>query len=188
MKTYKIFEDISSNDEIYTKTNSKQHENLIFLDFDGVCNSFENGSYLNLENTKYGYDNDIIKRLRYICKHGNAKIVISSNWRRFPIDGTYTFTYNDKKVTCENPLPSLFHEIGDLIIGTLPKDRHINKSEALELWFEYNQDFDGKYAILEDDPREGYQYVTSFKKNLWLTDPKYGVTDKIADEIVKHFK
>ena len=42
-------------------TNSKQHENLIFLDFDGVCNSFECGSYLNYKNTKYGYDEKIIK-------------------------------------------------------------------------------------------------------------------------------
>jgi hypothetical protein len=169
-------------------TNSKQHENLIFLDFDGVCNSFDYGSYLNHKNTKYGYDEKIIKRLRHICKYGNARIVISSNWRRFPLDGSYTFTYNDEKVTCHNPLPKLCDALGDLIVGTLPKDRHMSKSEALEIWFEYNQQFDGKYAILDDDLREGYQYVPAFKKNLWLTDPMFGLTDKIADEILKHFK
>lgn len=169
-------------------TNRKQHENLIFLDFDGVCNSFECGSYLNYKNTKYGYDEKIIKRLRHICKYGNAKIIISSNWRRFQIDGTYTFTYDGENVTCHNPLSKLYDVLGDLIVGTLTKERHLTKSEALQLWFEDNPEFDGKYAILDDDPREGYQWVPKFKKNFWMTDPQYGITDEIAEDVIKHFK
>ena len=36
--------------------------NILFLDFDGVCNSFNKGSYLTHEPDDYGMDMDIIKR------------------------------------------------------------------------------------------------------------------------------
>lgn len=45
--------------------------------------------------------------------------------------------------------------LGSLFYDELPKDRHINKSQALELWFEMN-DFNGEYVIFDDDEREGF--------------------------------
>lgn len=162
---------------IYTKSN------VIFLDFDGVCNSFETGSYLTHTPDQYGVDPKIMDRINDICVKTDARIVISSNWRRFEPDGSYRFNKNWYK----NPIMKLVENLGHHIAGCLPLDRHITKSEALQLWFEDHPDFEGNYAILDDDEREGFQHVPRFKKNFWLTDMRYGVTDSIKNEIIKHF-
>ena len=57
--------------------------NILFLDFDGVCNSYNCGSYVTSDSKTYGIDEKIMPRLKEICVKGNAKIVISSNWRRY---------------------------------------------------------------------------------------------------------
>jgi hypothetical protein len=158
--------------------------NILFLDFDGVCNSFKEGSYLTHEPDEYGPDMDIIERIKEICSLRHAKIIISSNWRRFEPDGYWV--YNGKNYF--NPLPNLCRILGDRIIGTLTTERFITKSEAIELWFEDHEDFHGKYAIVDDDPREGFQYNFKLMKNFWHTTPKYGLTEKIKEEIIDHLE
>ena len=161
----------------------KNDGNILFLDFDGVCNSFAEGSYLTHEPDKYGVDLEIIDRIKEICSSRRASIVISSNWRRFEPDGYWV--YNGNKYF--NPLPGLYDLLGDRIIGTLTKERYLSKSEALELWFEDNEDFKGKFAILDDDPREGFQNSIVLNRNFWMTNPRFGLTERIKEEILDHF-
>lgn len=161
-----------------------QYKNLLFLDFDGVCNSFKTGSYLTHEPSDYGVDPAIIKRLREICKEADARIVISSNWRRYAVDGKFTF--DGKQYV--NPLRFIYSTVGDLVVGTLPLDRHISKSEALTLWFEDNSDFKGNYAILDDDRREGFQWTSKFVDNFWLVDAEFGLTEEIKGQVIRHLK
>lgn len=157
--------------------------NILFLDFDGVCNSFETGSYLTHEPSEYGPDPKIIKRVREICKDGNARIIISSNWRRFDKDGTYVFD----GIRYKNPLGGLYSMIGDLIDGTLTVERHLTKAQALILWFEDHPDFRGRFAVVDDDPREGIQNDEFLRQNFWHTDMKHGLTESIKKEIISHF-
>lgn len=158
--------------------------NILFLDFDGVCNSYECGSYVTSNSKTYGIDEKIMHRLKEICIKGNAKIVISSNWRRY---GENDSIMVDREIF-KNPLPKLKKFVGEYIIGTLTKERHLNKSQALEIWFEDNPDFTGKYAILDDDYREQIQNNPKLKDNFWMTNAKYGLTDDIKTDIINHFE
>jgi hypothetical protein len=158
--------------------------NILFLDFDGVCNSYRCGSYVTSNSETYGIDKNIMPRLKEICVKGNAKIIISSNWRRY---GENDFITTDRGIF-KNPLLQLEKFIGEYIIGTLTKERHLNKSQALEIWFEDNPDFTGKYAILDDDYREQIQNNPKLKNNFWMTNAEYGLTDAIKTDIINHFK
>jgi len=158
--------------------------NIIFLDFDGVCNSFERGSYLTHEPKDYGADMRIIERVGEICKKCSANIVVSSNWRRYGPDDVFVYRDMDYK----NPLENIYKNLGGFVLGTLPKDHHLTKSQALDLWFEDNPWFNGRYVIVDDDPREGFQFNLKYRKNFWLTDRKYGLTENSKNEIIKHLK
>lgn len=159
----------------------KFNSNLLFLDFDGVCNSWSCGSHVTHKPDEYGSDPSIVRRIGEICSRCNARIILSSNWRRFPADGVWRYRERDYV----NPLPSLYRQLGHLIDGTLTTERHLSKCEALELWFEYNPSFDCRYAIVDDNPKEGFQ-SSGFSGSFWLTNPEFGLTEKIKDEIVKH--
>ena len=154
----------------------KSNYNLIFLDFDGVVTSKEEGGYKWNPPEKYGPSKTIIKRLKKLCDDTNSRIIIASNWRKFEPDGYYTFPEG----RVQNPLSKLKNMLGDYIIGSLPPDRYISKSQSLELWFEDNDDFKGNYVIFDDDLAEGYQYNPSFRKRFILVDSEFGLTDEIC--------
>lgn len=149
--------------------------NLIFLDFDGVCNCKDDGSYLNYDPANYGPSAAIVSRLKAFCRIVDAKIVIASNWRKFLDDGAYSFASD---MEFKNPLPKLRELLGeDLIFDDLPHDRHISKSQALILWFEDN-DFNGGFVVFDDDLREGYQDACEYKikEHFIHTDSEAGLT------------
>lgn len=164
------------------KVRLENGENVLFLDFDGVCNSYEHGSYVTHDPDDYDVDPDIMYRIREICIRCNAKVVVSSNWRKFPPDGSYRF--NNRRYF--NPLKKLYKNIGDLIVGTLTSKPQTSKLDALEMWFDVHPDFDGRYAIVDDDQWECIQDHWEFRKNLWLTDREFGLTEQDKEEIIKH--
>ena len=151
--------------------------NLIFLDFDGVVTSKEEGGYKWNPPEKYGPSKTIINRLKKLCDDTNSRIIIASNWRKFEPYDYYTFAEG----RVQNPLPKLREMLDDYIVGSLPPDRHISKSQSLELWFEYNEDFKGNYVIFDDDLREGYQDKPSFQKRFILVESEFGLTDEICE-------
>lgn len=148
---------------------------LVFLDFDGVCNSLGDGSYKTSTSETYSFSRTIVDRLKSLCDECNARIVISSNWRRFEDDGYITVSGTKYR----NPLPGLRKELGDYVFDTLPPDRHTSKSEALTLWFEDNPGFMGRYVILDDDYREGYSGVPRFRSRYVHCDSDYGFTEEL---------
>lgn len=164
--------------------NKEYPDYLIFLDFDGVCNCYGCGSYVTSTPEEYSFSKIIIQRLKGLCKETGARIVISSNWRRFADDGSYVF--DGKRVS--NPLPKLRKALGKFLFDELPKDRHVRKAEALILWLEDNPDFKGKFAILDDDIREGYAEYPQFNKNMFFCDPKFGFSEDKMKSVKKHFK
>ena len=156
-------------------------QNIIFLDFDGVMTSRREGGYLYHDPKEYGFDREIVKRLRKLCVECNARIVISSNWRKFDIG--QTFTFNGK--TVENPLPKLRKELGDYIFDTLPPEKYIRKSECTLLWFDDNPGFKGNYIILDDDVSEGFYDYPQLKSHFICCDAEFGLTDEICSAIKK---
>ena len=155
---------------------------ILFLDFDGVCNSYSEGSYITHKEDDYGPSKIICERIRKICDTTGAKIIISSNWRRFEIDGKW---FSGKNYYT-NPLSKLYDEIGDLVIGTLTLERHITKAEALCLWFEDNCELE-KWVIVDDDPKENLGTTSDFgiRNHYIQTNPEFGITEEISEEIIK---
>lgn len=133
---------------------------LVFLDFDGVVTNYneEFGSYITHEPDLYGPSLSCVERLRQLCEETGARIIISSNWRKFAEDGLASFwTHPSNQRTVQNPLPKLKQCLGDLIIEALPKIRHMTKSAVLEMWFNENPQYRGlKYVILDDDLAEEF--------------------------------
>lgn len=149
--------------------------NIIFLDIDGVCTSMVEtpGSYLNHDVSDYGLSPKCMSNLIQLIRDTNSKIIISSNWR---IHGTkkHIIDHGNKLY---NPIAMLIDEIGNDIIGLLPKTPVKHKAEALIQWFDEN-DFDGNFAILDDDLEEHIHEVDlySIKNHFVYTNKKYGLT------------
>lgn len=156
-----------------TRTHPK---NIVFLDVDGVCNSFGHGSYATAKNENdYGLDDEVVKKIIAFCKETDSGVVISSNWRRFPENGTWKY----KDIACRNPLPRLRELLGELVFGTLTLERHLTKAEATILWFEDNPDFKGNFVIFDDDSRENYQNTTDYNihRHFVFTTMDIGLTE-----------
>ena len=140
---------------------------LIFLDFDGVCTSTLEtpGSYLNHTLEEYGPSASCISRLIKLCDDTGAKVIISSNWRKFEDDGKWSFN----GTAVQNPLPALKKLLGDNCIGSLPPNRHMNKSAVLLSWLDVHIHKVASFAIFDDDLSEGFQNIAD-----------YGIRDKFV--------
>ena len=154
----------------------------LFLDFDGVCNRVGDGSYMSYAETgRYGLSTYCCTQIRRICEETGAKIIISSNWRKFDDDGYWI--YNGVKFN--NPIRQIDGILGEFIVGILPKIRHANKYVALIEWFKKNNiEFnDIKWAVLDDDIREE---LFRCGRHYFQTDPNIGVDEAYADKIINY--
>ena len=172
-------------EEIMTDFKGKK---ICFVDFDGVLTSQHEipGSYVNFL-SEYGISPSCFDRLEEICIRTNAIVVVSSNWRRFDDDGRWSHCTFDGIHAFKNQLPKLKEMLGKRYAGTLPKDRHINKSQALILWFKQHPEFDGQFVILDDDKSEGFQDTIEYgiNKHFILTDPEWGLTNDDIEKAVE---
>jgi len=158
---------------------------LLFLDFDGVLNSYEEGSYVTNSKDTYGPSKTICDRISRFCERTGTKIIISSNWRKFDPDGYYIFGGN--KVY--NPLGKVFDMLGNHVLGTLPPIRHVSKAEVLLIWFAesgFNCE-KRKWVIVDDDAREGLGSTTkcNVKDHYVQTDSEFGLTEEKMEEVEK---
>ena len=150
---------------------------LIFLDFDGVCTSTLEtpGSYLNHTQEEYGPSASCVSRLVKLCNDTDAKVIISSNWRKFEDDGKWSF--NGTPV--QNPLPTLKKMLKGYCIGSLPSDSHMSKSSALLSWLDVHSNEVDSFVVLDDCLSEGFQTVADYGicYKFVHTDAKTGLTD-----------
>ena len=144
----------------------------------------DNTSFLSFDPAKYMLSKINLKWLDKILDESDAKIVISSNWRKF-IPPYIQWEYEGKRYS------SILEPFKDLykgcIIDMLPPIRYATKSECLELWFEDNAWFSkqhSKYVILEDDTREKYQEHPIFCKHLVLTNYHIGLSENDANKAI----
>lgn len=153
---------------------NKHVNKLIFLDIDGCVTSKNDESYFNPDPAKYHPSKNIVNKLVDFCKDNDIMIVVSSNWRKFDIDGTWTNSYG----TYKNPLSELISMISDVYLDTLPPDRHVTKSVALVKWFNITG-YTGKFVIFDDDVSEGYGKTDNYNiKNMFIQiDATTGITD-----------
>jgi hypothetical protein len=158
---------------------------VIFLDFDGVLTARDTtpGSYLSNSGEDYGMSERCYGFLTNLIVASDAKVVITSNWRRYQPDGVWSsLEFGQFK----NPLPKLLDRLGDLYAGSLPKARHVTKSQALRIWADENEIDMNKlnYVIFDDDRRECFQ-ESEFARCFVLTNPDVGLTREDCEKAMR---
>lgn len=133
---------------------------VIFLDIDGVLNSLK--TFVKHPFSMLGIDKQYVKIFNRIIEETEAKVVLSSTWRHNP---------NWKKIMKDNGLKCDFlGRTGDL---------NGIRGKEVKKWLEEHPETT-KYAILDDDS-DFYSSQPLFK-----TSFKTGLTEKIADKIIKY--
>jgi hypothetical protein len=137
--------------------------NIIFLDIDGVLNTYSLIREFGLDYI----DNGMVKILKYIVENTNARIVISSTWR---------LKHDDLMMVKSN----LFLENLSYIDRTpfLPNDE---RCDEIENWLYKNIDNYDNFIILDDDPDASGE---KFDKHFFQTDPEVGLTYEIAKKAI----
>ena len=163
-------------------------EKIIFIDIDGVLTNVKDGSsYLCGNPSTYRISEKNLENLLVVLEaEPETRVVVSSNWRRFEGDHPAWECGGKTYFGC---LPKLRELLAKWIIGDLTHERHLSKSEALELWFEDNpwlSKKSGKYVILEDESwREGFASHPIFYKHTIETSRESGFTREDAERALQ---
>lgn len=141
---------------------------LIFLDFDGVLNTF---ATWGLYPSEKALDPDKIARVRALCHSCDAEVVISSAWRH---------------VHSLEELRHMLHRRGgleeDLVIGVTPEwasRSHTDRGLEIQKWLRDNKREECPFVIL-DDLHSGV--FKGLESNHVQTTLKSGFTDEKLEE------
>ena len=153
---------------------------VIFLDIDGCLTSVDDGTSFLCGNTEnYGLSAGKLSLLDALLTESGAKVVVSSNWRKFADDGFWI--HGGKRF--ENNLPKLREWLGERYLGDLPYYKGFTKSETLTKWgLEAEVDFSTlDYVVIDDDYDEGFAYIPMFSVRYIHCDCKTGLTKRDID-------
>jgi microsomal dipeptidase-like Zn-dependent dipeptidase len=150
---------------------------IIFLDFDGVINSTK---FLH-----YGEDNDdkisseMVSRVNHIIEKTGAKVVISSDWRRYHDIPVLKEILEDNgfegEVIDETPYIS-----GPFGLGTRTPESP-PRGELIARWLEENPSSWDTYVVLDDRTDMG-----DIDRNKFInTDTHQGLTDRQAEKAIE---
>lgn len=121
--------------------------NIIFLNIDGVLN---HGHFGKDENDKFGFADDCIQNLKKILiKVPNTKIVISSAWKHFVMQGLVDQDTRDwRKTLCKKLDVPI-----DTIIDDTPNTKQGSRKCEIAEWLGCNKAKVqlGTYVILDDE-------------------------------------
>jgi len=136
---------------------------VIFLDIDGVLNN-----HVLLYHYGFNYiDHGLIELLVSVIKATDAEIVLSSTWR-LQEDSRNLVTAALEKFGL-----GLFDWTGRIPGGY--------RCDEIAEWLKRHPKVK-KYAVIDDDPDAG----CGVGGNFFMTDPDVGITDDIANKLIKH--
>ena len=129
--------------------------NVIFLDIDGVLNSWQ---YDHLHRTVHdgNIDETRLILLKYLVEKSNAKIILSSSWRKH---------WNKDKSLCDSigiELETLFSKYQLSIFDKTPEIPNNNRAEEIKMWL--NQHKAVNFVII-DDMRFGWSELQAHLVN-----------------------
>lgn len=141
---------------------------VLFLDIDGVCNNQKTRERQG--NTKFiGIKPELAERVRRIVAATGCQVVLSSSWRLFPDSAAWAAQH-----VCPFYDQTIDMQRG-AVFGVTDRGHEIKE------WLDRHPDVE-QYAILDDD--------THFLpgQHLFNTTWAEGLTDEIADEVIKHLQ
>lgn len=135
---------------------------ILFLDVDGVLNSYKTGGM-------YALKRNCLRRLQKIVEETGCEIVLSSTWR--------------KDEYALRRLKRVLAYRGIKIKDTAPIFQKGFRGLEIQAWLVSNPSPDGyKFAIVDDDSDMLDHQLPHF----FQTDPEYGLTDTITYRIIHH--
>jgi len=122
---------------------------VVFLDIDGVLNRLEDkSSYLVNNVNTYGISKAIMENLKKFLTITGADVVISSNWRKYPDNGTWKF----RGTYFPSPITKVENELAGFNVSRLPYDpkkKKWHKVDYVSTWLEANNDVTN-YVVFDD--------------------------------------
>lgn len=138
---------------------------LIFLDLDGVLNSYDNMRAMTVLNEdramdqwhNHWFDGRTVMWLKYILNNTGARIVITSTWRH---------SAHFDKMWQSRHMP-------DVVISRTPRSVHGFRGEEIDVWMSrYGKEKIQSYLILDDDRDmlpEQWPYFVQTKGDFGIT-------------------
>ena len=139
-----------------------QSKPLLFLDVDGVLNSYASGG-------RYALKRTCLRRLQEIVEETGCLIILSSTWRK----DDYALKRLQRALSYRG-----------LKLYDMTPNLHKHRGLEIAAWLdEHKSEFEGSpFAILDDDSdMEEWQLPHFFQ-----TDPEYGLSDTIAYRVIYH--
>jgi len=134
---------------------------VIFLDVDGVLNTIRS---VGIFGSGYLCEKSIML-IRHIVDQTDAKIVLSSTWRKYP----------ESKEQLDQALKNhelFIYDFTPIISLDFPTPRN----EEIKLWLEANPV--NNFAILDDDPR------AKIEGHFFRVNEDTGITEEVADKVI----
>lgn len=143
---------------------------IIFLDFDGV---------ITTKKSDWTFDADKMNMVKRICDATDAKIVISSSWRRYTLEKTIDFITKGEEEVGNLPFAHVEDIIG--ITDRMYAFKHGNRENhyylprgiEIKQWLKEHREITN-YVILDDD----CDILLEQKDNFVHTDSYLGFQDK----------
>ena len=135
---------------------------ILFLDVDGVLNTARTIAY---QNTALALDPYMVLLVDRIVQATGCKVVLSSSWR-----------YEEQaSALVMKAVP---------FIDTTPKNQGLtSRGTEIKEWLSKHPEVE-KYAILDD----ATDFLDDQKPNFFRTFWEKGLTEEIADKVIKHLK
>ena len=162
----------------------KLHEKtkVLFLDIDGVLNCMyptpsDDHEWIDLEEWRYGFNPELVARLRFVIANTNCKIVVSSSWRHHTNYAPYQHDRNWRDVLAEK----LRRPREEVFAGETDYDEKGRRGVEILQWLsDHPTDV---YCVVDDEIVDIEPYID--KDKIVKTDMRYGLSLADAKRIIE---
>lgn len=162
----------------------KLHEKtkILFLDIDGVLNCMyptpsDDHEWIDLEEWRYGFNPELVARLRFVIANTNCKIVVSSSWRHHTNYAPYQHDRNWRDVLAEK----LRRPREEVFAGETGYDEKGRRGVEILQWLsDHPTDV---YCVVDDEIVDIEPYID--KDKIVKTDMRYGLSLADAKRIIE---
>lgn len=156
---------------------------VLFLDIDGVLNCTyptpsDEHEWVDLDEWRYGFNPQLVARLRYVIANTGCKIVVSSSWRYHTNYAPYQPERNWRDVLAEK----LGKTSDELYAGSTPTDfKGGRRGIEINKWLEEHPV--DSFCVVDDETVDITPFVD--KRRVVKTDMKDGLTRQAANRIIE---
>lgn len=150
---------------------------IVFLDFDGVVTTVK---------SRWKFDEEKMALLGTILDATDAKIVITSSWRRYSLEDTIDFITNREvergcvPFTFPDKVIGVTHRMYAFCYPNVDKHYRVVRGEEIRRWQEENDAEDCPYVILDDDS----DMLLWQKDNFIQTDSELGLSEEDCEKAI----